>query len=252
MFELAAKAGVKLRGVSILTSATPRPPVAFATRWGVVFLNDGLLRDLSRREVDAIVCHELSHLRPSKRSGLAVPYMLVVASVLGAHWVPNFVDFIPALLLAAYFLVKAWRRAGERAADLDSVRWSGDPEAMITGLARVSYANGMPLEWAAPVSWMMGHPPTIDRIRAIGRAGRLTNSRVAELLEESTARSGGSLRGGPCRIDTRGRRVLSPDAPAIADAFNDVHAARANYLGSARGLGARTERVGLVGRNRRR
>src|SRR5262249_34200220 len=36
IFELAAKGGVKLRSVLILTSANPRPPAAFATRWGAI------------------------------------------------------------------------------------------------------------------------------------------------------------------------------------------------------------------------
>jgi len=185
VFELAARAGVKLRNVSILTSATQRGPVAFAARWGVVFLSDGLLRHLSRREVDAVVCHELSHVHPGKRTLRVVIYMLVIGTVVGTKLVPHFVDFIPLLLLSVYFLFKFWRRTAERQADLDSVRWSGDPEAMITGLARVSYAHGMPLDWHAPTSWMMSHPATMDRIRAIARAGRLSESRIAELLEES-------------------------------------------------------------------
>ncbi len=185
VFELAAKAGVNLRGVSILTSQTPRPPLAFAARWGVIFLNEALLGRLSRREVDAVVCHELSHLRPSNRSGRTMLYVLVVVAILVTTWVPNFVDFAPFFVLAAYFWFKRWRRAGEYKADGNSVLWCGDPEAMITGLARVSQAHNQPLEWGAPVSWMTAHPPTMDRFRAIARAGRLGEGRLAELLEES-------------------------------------------------------------------
>jgi len=185
IFELAARAGVKLRNVSILTSPTPHPPAAFATRSGVILLNQGLLRSLSRREVDAVVCHELSHIGPVKGSALAWPYGVLIASVVGSQWIPNFADFIPLPLLTIYFMIKSWRRGEERKADLDSVRWSSDPEALVTGLVRVSRANGMPLEWGAPVSWMMGHPPTVDRLRAIAHAGRLPESRVAELLDES-------------------------------------------------------------------
>ncbi len=184
-FEAAARAGVKLRGISIATSPTPRPPFAMATRWGVVVLNQGLLTSLSRREVDAVVCHELSHLGPAKRSALTGVYVLLVVSILGIQWFPNFANFVPLVLLALYFMIKAWRRSGEWKADLDSVRWSGDPEAMITGLTRVSRAHGMPLEWGAPISWMMAHPPTMERIRAIARAGAISDERIVELLEES-------------------------------------------------------------------
>src|SRR5262249_24524783 len=158
---------------------------AFATRWGAVVMNQGLLQRLSRREVDAIVCHELSHMRPLRRSRLMVAYGLIVAAVLGQMWLPNFFDVIPALLLIAYFLVKAWRRAGGRTADLDAVRRRGDPEAMITGLARVSRENGMPLEWAAPYSWVTAHPSTMERIHAIARAGQVSQPRIGELLEEA-------------------------------------------------------------------
>jgi Zn-dependent protease with chaperone function len=184
-FESAARAGVNLRGVSILTAPTPRPPTALATRWGVVLLNEGLLASLSRREVDAVVCHELSHIGPVNRFAMGGIYILLVVSILGVQWFPHVTDVVPIALLALYFTIKAWRRAGEWKADLDSVRWSGDPEAMITGLARVSRAHGMPLEWGAPISWMMSHPPTMDRIRAIAQAGGINASRVGELMEES-------------------------------------------------------------------
>jgi Zn-dependent protease with chaperone function len=184
-FDAAARAGVKLRGVSILTSPTPRPPLALATRWGVVILNQGLLSTLSRREVDAVVCHELSHLGPSKKSALWGVYALLVVSILATQWIPHFEDLVPLALVAIYFGLKLSRRGGEWKADLDSVRWSGDPEALITGLTRFSRAHGMPLEWSAPISWMMAHPPTMERIRAIARAGSISNQRVSELLEES-------------------------------------------------------------------
>jgi Zn-dependent protease with chaperone function len=100
MFALAAHAGVRLRAVSILTSATPRPPVALATRWRDVILNEALLQSLSRREVDAVVCHELSHVHSVKRSAMLGLYVLIVATVLGTQWVPHFIDVVPALLLA--------------------------------------------------------------------------------------------------------------------------------------------------------
>ena len=186
IFELAARAGVKLRNVSILTSSNQPGPVAFGASWGVIFFNEGLLRHLSRREVDAVVCHELSHVRPGKRSLRVVIWMLLVVLIVATKLVPHFtLNFVPLILLAIYFLFKFWRRKAEYQADLDSVRWSGYPEAMITGLARVSYAHGMPLEWHPPISWMMAHPATMDRFRAIARAGSLSDARIAELIEES-------------------------------------------------------------------
>jgi Zn-dependent protease with chaperone function len=46
IFELAARAGVRIRGVTILMGSETRPPAAFATRWGGILLTDGLLKRL--------------------------------------------------------------------------------------------------------------------------------------------------------------------------------------------------------------
>lgn len=185
ILELAAKAGVGLRDVNIMTAANPRPPAAFAGRQGLVFLNESLLARLSRREVDAIVCHELSHLAPASRKPKWVVWFAVVAIVIGAQWLPAVSNAIPIFMVGGYLAFQAWRRSAERKADFDSVRWSGDPEAMITGLSRVSAASGMPLEWGPPVSWLLGHPSTMERLRAIARAGGVPEPRLIELIEES-------------------------------------------------------------------
>jgi len=196
-FALAMKAGVRLRGVSILTSPTPRPPLALAARWGVVMLNEGLLRRLSRREVDAVICHELSHLRPVKRPAMILVYALLVASVMAAQWMPALTEAVPLALVAVYFAIKSWRRGMEYAADLDAVRWSGDPEALITGLTRVSLAHGMPLDWNAPIAWMMAHPSTMARIRLIAQSGSVSEARVSQLLEEARLPAADSYEAAP-------------------------------------------------------
>ena len=249
VFELAARAAVKLRSVSILTSSTQRAPIAFAARWGVVFLNEGLLQHLSRREVDAIVCHEFSHLQPRKRFPRFAIYVLLVGSIVAKEFVPHFIDFIPLLLLCAYFLFKSWRRSGEYKADLDSIRWSADPEAMITGLARVAHAHGMPLDWHAPISWMMTHPPTMDRIRAIARAGKLSDSRITELLEESRRDAVDHYEEAGAASLERGHRVLRRTTPTNADAPELVCSIGARRLRSSSGLAAGTKWIAVVGRN---
>ncbi|HLW75959.1 MAG TPA: M48 family metalloprotease, partial [Bryobacteraceae bacterium] len=144
IFELAARAGVRLRGVTILTGSQTRPPAAFATRWGGILLTDGLLKRLPRREVDAIVCHELSHTGPKSRVMMSVLYVIVICTTMTAQFVPETVMLFPLLIVAIVLGLKAWKRSEERAADRNSIRWSHDPEAMISGLARVSLASGMP------------------------------------------------------------------------------------------------------------
>jgi heat shock protein HtpX len=187
IFALAAQAGARIRGVTILTGAETRPPAAFATRFGGILLTDGLLKKLSRREVDAIVCHEFSHTGPRSRVMMYVLYALVISTTMAAQFMPETPLLFPILIVAAVVGFKAWRRGEERAADRDSVRWSRDPEAMISGLARVSLASGMPLDWGAPMSWMLSHPSTGERLRLIAAAGGVAPSRVAELIEQARA-----------------------------------------------------------------
>jgi hypothetical protein len=165
--------------------------VAFVLPTAMITLSEGLLRRLSRAEADAVVCHELSHLTPQGRFAGAVLYIGVMATAMAAQLSPAAVvaGWIPIAIVGGWLSFKAWRRSGERKADLDAVAWSGNPEALITGLARVSNAAGMPMEWGAPVGWAMAHPSTGDRLRAIASAGAVTNSRLAELIEASRSDS---------------------------------------------------------------
>lgn len=182
--EFAARARVPLRGVTMLRM---RQPAAFALPAATVALSEGLLRHLSRREVDAVVCHELSHLTQSGRAAGAVLYIAVLATAMAAQLSPAaaVAPWIPFTVVGGWLAFKAWRRHGERKADLDAVGWSEDPEALITGLARLSNAAGMPLEWGVPAAWAMAHPSTGDRLRAIAAAGAVPDSRLAVLLAEA-------------------------------------------------------------------
>ena len=53
------------------------------------------------------------------------------------------------------------------------------------GISRMSYANNIPLEWAAPFSWFLSHPSTMERLKLIARAGGVSASRMEELLAEA-------------------------------------------------------------------
>lgn len=179
--ELATRAGTTVKTVSIL-EVEDNLPVAFAMRYRGVLLSSGLLASLSRREVDAIVAHELSHLRhPSVATAKVAGFMLPGAIVLG-FLVPGSRQWMP-LLLPPFFLVhRAARRRNERQADADAVTWSGDAEALITGLTRVTRAIGLPLEWPAWVNPLMPHPSTMERVRGAAAQGRIREERFQQLL----------------------------------------------------------------------
>src|SRR5262249_17001299 len=71
LFALAAAAKVRLRQVYVLPMRRARIANAFAVRRDVVLVTDHLLENLSRREVDAVLAHEISHLRHGHPQKLA-------------------------------------------------------------------------------------------------------------------------------------------------------------------------------------
>ena len=184
--QLALRAGTTVKSMQLLTGGED-VPAAFATRFGGILLTRSLLGALSRREVDAIVCHELSHMRrPRIAAARGVVLLLPAAMVLGTL-VPPSLAWMPLLLLPAFLLDRALRRRNERLADADAVAWSRDAEALITGLVRVTLAHGMPLEWPRWVRPLMPHPSTMQRARAAAAQARIPDQRLEQLLTESAA-----------------------------------------------------------------
>jgi len=179
--QLAARAGTTVKSVQLIVGGEDLP-AAFATRYRSILLTGGLLAALSRREVDAIVSHELSHVR---RPSLVAPKgsaFLMAGAVVLALLVPASLEWMPLLLPPAFLLHRAIRRRNEFRADADAATWSGDAEAMITGLVRVSRCHGMPLEWPRWVKPLMPHPPTLERVRALAFRAGIPEARFQELL----------------------------------------------------------------------
>ena len=182
--QLAARAGTTVKSVQLIVGGEDLP-AAFATRFHDILLTGGLRATLSRREVDAIVSHELSHVR---RPSLVAPRgsaFLMAGAVVLAVLVPTSLEWMPLLLPPAFLLHRAIRRRNEFRADADAAAWSGDPEAMITGLVRVTRSHGMPLEWPRWVKPLMPHPSTVERVRALAARAEIPEARFQELLAVS-------------------------------------------------------------------
>src|SRR5262249_15345489 len=186
-FSLASRIGVKLQQIYLLPPGKSRLANAFARSGNSILLTEVLLSNLTRREVDSVIGHELSHLKKNHpqllgfalMGGLAVvmmPYLMLAPS---STWQPLFdVLFITVPLLTLYFVSRRF----EYAADAGSIRLTGDPAAMITGLVKLHHLNLMPLEWSKWSEKSMTHPSTVRRARAIGRAAEMSEERVNELL----------------------------------------------------------------------
>ena len=153
------RAGVRCRELRLWDAGSPRVVTAAVAGdlpgWRTVFLTVPLLRDVPAAERDAVLAHEIAHVR---RHHLAI-YAILVAAL--AAWLAAghdaaaraFGPLTPAytvtlLALAAAF-VRGWfgvvSRRFERQADLDGAALVGAPEAMASALERAARMAEQPV-----------------------------------------------------------------------------------------------------------
>ncbi len=194
VFELAAKTG--RHDVRIFISSSPRSQVfnAFALLRSGILLTAPLVQSLTRREVDAVAAHELSHFGHVRRSPWAA---LAIAVVLcQTPLADEFLQWRGGLLLAMlipaamFFAALRGARKREFLADSGSVALTGDPRAMISALSRISRHNKRPIDCRPVVEWFSTHPSTEKRIRALAAAARLEAAEVETLCSTDHAGPG--------------------------------------------------------------
>lgn len=191
-FALARKAGAKLNQLYVLPAERMRLANAFAHSANNIFLTDYLLKNLNKREVDAIVGHEMAHLQKKHiRWRILIFIAAGVAVICAAIWLERWIppNFPVGPLVYGCFLFVAFfvSRRNEFSADAGAVKLTGDAEAMITGLARISRLNTMPIHWGKLDEKMLTHPSTLRRMARLARAGGISEARIPELLSESAA-----------------------------------------------------------------
>ncbi|HEV3421063.1 MAG TPA: M48 family metalloprotease [Candidatus Acidoferrum sp.] len=191
-FALAEKAGTKLNQLFVLPTESMRMANAFAHAAQNIYLTDYLLKNLDKAEVDAVVAHEIAHLQ-KKHIGWrsAVTFLLiggyVFSTTLLERWIPHAFPTGPifyGLFLLVFFFLS---RRNEFAADAGSATLTGNAEAMITALARLTRLNTMPLQWGKLDEKMLTHPSTMRRIRRLASEAGINEARISELLVGSFA-----------------------------------------------------------------
>ena len=216
VFELARKAGVEVRQIFVLPTGKGQVANAYASGAQIVMFTDYLLARLTKREVDAVAAHELSHLRykhvpkrviafycalvlPALAAGLfqgffdnplrllrlQTPAILRLYSAGTWFWRWSQRDFILILLgLAGFYFLS---RRFEHEADAGAVLLTGDPEAQITGLLKLSRLNLMPIHWGRATSLWITHPSTVHRVERIAAAGGMSAEKLNSILERYRA-----------------------------------------------------------------
>jgi heat shock protein HtpX len=206
--ELAKRFRVAVPLVSLLPSGRSELANAFAVPGRGVWISESLLRTFSRREVDAIVAHELAHFRQFRRRSApaqtkTASWVVYVVSLVGmmmylltdptfafgmgrrpidlSRWAP--VGF-GLLLVGGRLALSRSKRRNEYEADRHAVEVTGDAPALISGLTRLHRLAGTPLSYTRLEEYFSTHPSTTRRVAALARQGGLTRAEVAELVRD--------------------------------------------------------------------
>lgn len=216
--DLAERAGLPKPRIAVIEDDQPN---AFATgrnpEHGVVAVTTGITRLLSRRELRAVLAHELGHIK--NRDILIQSVAAVVGTAISG--VANVLQFgalfgggssddeegsgagglVLAIVapIAAGLVQMGISRSREYLADEAGVRISGDPEALASALLRLQNASQAipaanpvpataslfivnPLAGLERVSrWFSTHPPVADRVERLREFERRMSNADARL-----------------------------------------------------------------------
>jgi Zn-dependent protease with chaperone function len=189
LFEMGRRAGVRIDQLFVMSRTTTRLANAFAMRRGTVMITDELLVNLSRRELDAVLAHELAHLRAHHPRWLALAAAAPFVIVIYGFALNGLPLGLPLATVATLLVFTAVSRRFEYVADRDALQLGADPEALISALANIHRLNAVPLEWGRWNATVLTHPTTVQRARAIARRVNLSDARVEELLSHGIGES---------------------------------------------------------------
>ena len=193
IFDLGQKAGVLLQHIYVLPDNRAQLATAGARSDGSVVLTSSLVKNLSRREVDAIMAHEIAHQQARHPQTIG---KITWGIVIGANLAGSFLAaklhlrnstvlvFAGALALSSLIVFFISRR-NERQADAIGIDLTGDPEAFISGLARLTRMSLTPLHMGGWGASLDTHPGTMRRFEIIARAHGICDDRLQELLAHS-------------------------------------------------------------------
>jgi Zn-dependent protease with chaperone function len=192
-FAMARQLGVKLQQVYIIPSGKGQMANAFARKGNVISFTDFLLQRMTRREVNYVLGHEMTHLKlghPGKLAMAAVVSYFVAITGLGfldfffhLSVVPRYALIVGFLTIARFF----WSRRFEYAADAGAVEVTGDPEAAISALFKLSQLNMLPIHWSNWSEKWLTHPSSLRRAHAIARKAGIPMERVPDIAQTAAA-----------------------------------------------------------------
>ena len=220
--ELATTAGVPPPGVWVKKRANGGVMGAWAAPSLGVLVSEDLLKNLTKRQVDAVVAHELKHLKSSH------PWLLLGAllSCVGATYaaglgllyyfrptVPEVV-FDLAVMAVGMLGYLAVSRYVERKADAAVVDVSDDPEAFIQSLAKIGGITESPVEPGRLAELWMTHATYRKRIESVAGHAGISLESIDDIVRRPDDASGFYEAAGEEGAERDDTRVLSKSVRA--------------------------------------
>jgi Zn-dependent protease with chaperone function len=192
LVELAAASKVRLRDLYVLHDERTSMANAFAAKGGSVVISYNLVDQLTRREVDAVMAHELGHhhRKDVQKYMLAFIAMFAVVGVVAAIMDSLFRDVSGYRDIGIYIggavgglAVLFWIRSFEYASDAHAAQLTGDPLALLSGLGKVTRAAMLPQKWGFLPGLMMTHPTLDARASMLEKRLGLNGADVESALD---------------------------------------------------------------------
>lgn len=201
--RLATNAGIPMPRVAVMPSPVPN---AFATgrspKHAVVAVTDSIHRLLSPRELEAVLAHELAHVKNRDILTMTIAsFVAMIASLImhnaiflslgdrrdgGSPWLLAWIAAI-VVWVVSNLLLMSLSRYREFAADRGSALITGDPDSLISALTKISGRIGqvpaekqrqaesanaffiLPVRGSTLAELFATHPPLERRIEALER-----------------------------------------------------------------------------------
>jgi heat shock protein HtpX len=210
--DLAFRAKIPMPKVYIIPEEAPN---AFATgrnpRNGVVAVTEGLLRVLDRREVAAVIAHELGHIKHRDTLIMAIAAtfagalsMLANAAMFGSLFGGNqssedeeggrpLTGLLGVLIapIVATLVQMSISRAREFMADEAAARFTGTPLALASALRKIeAWSREIPMQAGSPATahLFIYNPFTVEGLASLFSTHPPTERRVARLMAMASGR----------------------------------------------------------------
>lgn len=192
-FGMAKQLDVKLQQVYVIPSGKGQMANAFARQGNIISFTDFLLQRMTRREVNYVLAHELSHLKlghPGKLALASVVSYFVAMTALGfadpflhITIVTRYAVIVGIVTLVPYFCSRRF----EYAADAGAVAATGDPQAAISALFKLAQLNMLPIHWSNWTEKWLTHPSSMRRAQAVARKAGIPPENVSAIAQAAAA-----------------------------------------------------------------